>query len=126
MNTNQKGIKGLLQVMLDASNKGWHCYLPVDDFSPVDIILMNTAGKVLRLQVKYRSKMINKIAERYELSARSIINGSAIHINRDIIDGWALYLSDRDKVKYIPIDAMKNNTTMNINPDTDYGSLENL
>ena len=123
MNVNEKGNIGLIKVMADLYSKGYHCYTPFDDHSPVDLISMDDTGRVRRLQVKYRS--LNEKRNHYELSARSVVNGKTIPINRDLIDGWAVYLSNVDTVIYIPIDTMNGKGVHYIKPDivNQYGEV---
>lgn len=104
MNVNEKGHIGLLKVITDLYARGLHCYTPFDDYSPVDLIALDDNGKVTRIQVKYRSP--DKYG-RYEISARSVVNGKSKPINKNMIDRWAVYLSDKDKVVYLPVDLME-------------------
>jgi hypothetical protein len=64
---------------------------------------MDSDGKAYRLQVKYRSP---GRGDRYEISASSMVNGKGVAIKRNLIDCWAVYLSDIDKVVYMPISIM--------------------
>ena len=114
MNVNEKGNFGLMQVMLDLYNKGYHCFTPFDDFSPVDLIAMNNKGDIKRLQVKYRSLLPSKGT--YEIAARSMVNNTSKAIDRNLIDGWAIYLKEEQKVTYLPIDVMKNKGVHYIKP----------
>ncbi len=123
MNVNQKGNIGLIKVMADLYSKGYHCFTPFDDHSPVDLIAMDETGFCKRLQVKYRS--LDEKRQRYELSARSVVNGKVIPIDRTLIDGWAVYLADEDLVIYISIDLMEGKGVHYIKPGTakDYGGV---
>jgi hypothetical protein len=103
MNVNEKGNLGLIKVLADLYSKGYHCFTPFDDYSPVDCIAMNKGGKIFRIQIKYRSP--DKF-DRYELPARSVVNGKSIPINKDLIDCWAVYASDIDRVLYFPLSKM--------------------
>lgn len=123
MNVNEKGVRGLIKVIDDVSEKGHYCFPSFDDHSPVDLVVMNSGGELLRLQVKYREPIKNKCANRYEISARSIVNGKQVPIDRTMIDGWAVYLSDSKEVKYISIKFMENRKSLTINPSTDYGGI---
>ena len=123
MNVNEKGNIGLIKVMADLYSKGYHCFTPFDDHSPVDLISLDKTGQVCRLQVKYRS--LSEKRNHYELSARSVVNGKVIPIDRNLIDGWAIYLSDVDKVIYIPIDKMNGKGVHYIKPN-DVKDLETV
>ena len=115
MNVNEKGNVGLIKVMADLYSKGYHCFTPFDDHSPVDLISLDKTGQVKRLQVKYRS--LSEKRNRYELAARSVVNGKSIPLDRDLIDGWAVYLADADSVVYIPLDTMDGKGVHYIKPD---------
>lgn len=123
MNVNQKGNIGLIKVMSDLYDKGYHCFTPFDDHSPVDLISMDKNGVCKRLQVKYRS--LNAKKNTYEVSARSVVNGKTIPIDRTLIDGWAIYLSDEDKIIYMSVDFMDGKGVHYIKPNTykEYGAV---
>jgi hypothetical protein len=103
MNVNEKGNLGLIKVIGDLYSKGFTAFTPFDDYNPVDCIAVNGAGKSFRLQIKYRSP---GRGDRYEISASSMVNGKGVAIDRNLIDYWAVYLSDIDKVVYMSIDIM--------------------
>lgn len=114
MNVNQKGNAGLIKVMSDLYDKGYHCFTPFDDFSPVDLIAMDTQGNIKRLQVKYRSLLPSK--GRYEIAARSIVNRKSVKIDKTLIDGWAVYLEEDQRVTYLPVHIMENKNVHYIKP----------
>ena len=123
MNVNEKGNIGLIKVMADLYSKGYHCFTPFDDHSPVDLITLDSTGDVRRLQVKYRS--VSEKRKHYELSAKSVVNGKSIPINRNLIDGWAIYLADEDKVIYLSLNVMEGKGVHYIKPGTfeEYGGV---
>ena len=104
MNVNEKGNLGLIKVIGDLYSKGFTAFTPFDDYNPVDCIALDNNGKVFRLQVKYRSP---GRGDKYEIAASSVVNGKGVAINRNLIDCWAVYLSDIDKVVYMPVSVMK-------------------
>ena len=118
MNVNEKGNLGQLKVKLDLYSKGYHCFSPEDDFSPVDLICMNKTGRLVRLQIKYRSASDRK----YTLTAFSVVGGKKVPVNRDLIDHWAVYLADEDKVIYLPVSHLEGKTqcTLHQNKVQDY------
>lgn len=120
MNVNQKGNCGLIKVISDLYDKGYHCFIPFDDFSPVDLIAMDKIGNIKRLQVKYRSLLPSK--GRYEIAARSIVNGKSIKIDKNLIDGWAVYLQEEQKVTYLPVSIMESKDVHYIKP----GEIQNI
>ena len=103
MNVNAKGNLGLLKTLTDLYSKGLTCFTPFDDYSPVDCIAMNKEGKTFRIQVKYRSPDKHG---KYEVAARSVVNGQRTFIDRSLIDYWAVYMSDLDQVIYMPVSIM--------------------
>jgi hypothetical protein len=123
MNVNEKGNIGLIKVMADLYSKGYHCFTPFDDHSPVDLITLDETGNTRRLQVKYRS--LDKKRNHYELSARSVVNGKVIPIDRRLIDGWAVYLANEDKVVYLSLGIMEGKGCHHIKPGRyeEYGGV---
>ena len=115
MNVNQKGVKGLIKVIDNLQDRGYFSFPAFDDHSPVDIIALDQNGKTFRLQVKYKSD--------YELRTSSVVNGKRVEINRDMIDGWAIYLENEKKVVYLNKDVMLNRKYLKINIEKDYGEL---
>jgi hypothetical protein len=103
MNVNEKGNLGLIKVIGDLYSKGFTVFTPFDDYNPVDCIALDSEGKSFRLQIKYRSP---GRGDRYEIAASSVVNGKGVAINRNLIDCWAIYLSDIDRVVYMPISIM--------------------
>ena len=124
MNVNQKGVKGLIKVIDDLQDRGYYTFTAFDDHSPVDLIALSSDGVSKRLQVKYRQKDSRKLSERYEISAVSVVNGKKIPIDRSMIDGWAIYLSDSNKVVYIKKELLNDKIGLTIDPNKDYGELD--
>lgn len=124
MNVNQKGVKGLLKVIEDLHEKDFYTYIPFDDHSPIDLIAVNKKGKSYRLQIKYRHKDPRKTIERYDLRASSNVNGKRVPIDRNMIDGWAIYLADSKKVVYLDKSLLENKKCFSVDPDVDYGDIE--
>ena len=94
---NEKGHIGLIKVMADLSEKGYECFLPVHDYSAVDLIVIDELYQPIKLQVKYRKFDNNLI----EIPYTSVVNGKQVPINKDAIDGWAIYCPDTDTIAYI-------------------------
>jgi len=124
MNVNEKGVKGLIKVIDDLQEKGYYTFIPFDDHSPVDLVVIDRTGRVYRLQIKYRERAINKVSEKYELLASSVVCGKKVPINRDLIDGWGIYLANCKKVVYIHKGLMEGKTLHTIDPNVDYGDLK--
>lgn len=123
MNVNEKGVKGLLKVMDDLQDKGYYTFPAFDDHSPVDLIALSKEGKTYRLQVKYRTKDPRKKSEKYDVYASSVVAGKRIPIDRTLIDGWAVYLSESEKVVYINVKLFEGKNSLTIDPNKDYGEL---
>jgi hypothetical protein len=124
MNVNEKGVKGLLKVMDDLQEKGYYTFTAFDDHSPVDLIALSKDGKTYKLQVKYRTKDPRKLSEKYDIHASSVVNGKRVPIDRTLIDGWAVYLSDSKKVVYINVNLFKGRNSLTIDPQEKYGELD--
>lgn len=124
MNVNEKGVKGLLKVMDDLQEKGYYTFTAFDDHSPVDLIALSNEGKTYRLQVKYRTKDPRKLSEKYIVYASSVVNGKRVPIDRTMIDGWAVYLSDCKKVVYINVSFFEGKSSLTIDPEVNYGELD--
>lgn len=123
MNVNQKGVKGLIKVIDDLQDKGYFTFTAFDDHSPVDLIAMSPTGQTYRLQVKFRHRIARQKTEKYELTASSVVNGKKVFINKELIDGWAVYLADAGKVVYISKDQLGGKNGMLIDPMQEYGEL---
>lgn len=124
MNVNEKGVKGLLKVMDDLQDKGYYTFPAFDDHSPVDLIALGRNGQTYRLQVKYRKKDPRKVSEKYDLPTVSVVSGKKVPINRNLIDGWAVYLADCKKVVYIEKELLDGKNSLTIDPQKDYGELD--
>lgn len=118
MNTNQKGNRGQIEVLRDLYARGYHVFLPFDDYSAVDLIALSPEGKCVRLQVKYRSLESGA----YKLKTRSMVDGKAVEIDRTMINGWAVYLAELDRVVYIDVKALDGKKSLSIDPDEDYNT----
>lgn len=96
MNVNQKGTCALFEVMRDLHKLGYECFLPVHDYSAIDLIAFKNYT-CYKLQIKYREEYRNKI----EIPLSSVVNGKKIPIDLNKIDGWAIYCPNINKVVYI-------------------------
>lgn len=97
MNVNQKGTVGLIEVIRDLTKKGYECFTPMHDYSPVDLVVLNKSFQPIRLQVKYRETFRGTI----EVHFRSMVNGKSKTIDFNAIDGWAVYCPEVDSVVYV-------------------------
>lgn len=117
MNVNQKGVRGLIKVIDNLQDLGMYCFPAFDDHSPVDLIALSTNGTTYRLQVKYRGSDTT-------LSTTSVVNGKKVPIDRNLIDGWAVYLSEENRVVYISVKFMEDRKSHKIDTTKyNYGEL---
>ena len=124
MNVNQKGVKGLIKVIDDLQDKSYYTFTAFDDHSPIDLIAVDKFGQSYRLQVKYREKDPRKISEKYSINAFSVVSGKKIPIDRNMIDGWAVYLANINRVVYINKTLLEDKVCLVIDPNKDYGELD--
>ena len=116
MNVNQKGVKGLIKVIDDLQEMGFYTFPAFDDHSPVDLIALDKEGNTFRIQIKYRE-------DDYELRTSSVVNGKRVENDRNLIDGWAVYLANDKKVVYLHKSMMEGKKSKLLNAATDYGSI---
>lgn len=98
MNVNQKGTIGLTSVINDLTKNEYECFIPIHDYSAVDLITINKNNKIQRIQVKYRESNKRNVIE---INFKSVVNKKSIPIDFSKIDGWAVYCPEIEKVIYI-------------------------
>ena len=98
MNTNQKGQIGLACVIKDLTEIGCELFLPIHDYSDVDLIALIN-GCTFRIQVKYRTSKNGRVT----IPLYSVVNRRKIPIDRTMIDMWAVFCPEIETVLYIPI-----------------------
>lgn len=113
--------------MAKLHDDGYITFTPFCDYSPVDLIAMNSAGKIFRLQVKYRTRRIpsKTRSNSYVIESRSIVNGVHVPIDRNMIDGWAIYLADDDKIFFVSTKEFTGSSKNFSGNETCYDSLTN-
>lgn len=107
LTVNQKGMIAEAKILAHLQSLGFEVFLPFSDFSPIDMIVCNEHGEVKRLQVKYRSED-GRSKNRIIISMKTVVNGKARPVDRSLIDGYAVYSPDLDKIIYIPISLLPN------------------
>lgn len=115
MNVNEKGSIGLVEVIRDLTRKGYEIFVPLHDYSAIDVIAINKEFKIIKLQVKYRETYRGVI----EVHFRSMVNGKAVAIDFDAIDGWAVYCPEVDCVVYVnksDVDISKGGFSFRLSP----------
>jgi hypothetical protein len=113
MNVNEKGQIGLIETIRDLTKKGYECFLPMHDYSPIDLIVTDTNFNTYKIQVKYRTEFRNHI----EVGLHSVVNGKRIPVDLLAIDGWAIYCPEVDTVVYInkkEVDTTKRSLTFRL------------
>ena len=93
MNVNERGVKGLIKVIDDLQEKGYYTFIAFDDHSPIDLVAVDKNGRTFKLQVKFRSLDKSKEVQRYALPASSVVNRKRTHIDKSLLDGWAVPMS---------------------------------
>jgi len=103
-NVNQKGVIGLVKVTADLVTRGFEVFTPISDACPVDLIAANDAMTLRRIQVKYREPSARDHV--LFVSLDSVVNGRRVPINLSLLDGWAIYCPQTEKVYYVRRDAV--------------------
>ncbi len=109
--TKTKGDIGVGMVVSDLMLNDIGICLPLSEHLPFDLIAVSPAGKVCRLQVKYKSmrdggvkcKLTGSYADR---------NGSHIvYVDRSLFDAYAIYCPENNKIYYVRNDEIPENLT---------------
>ena len=114
INNNLKGTIGELRVSLELLNNGWEVFLPVSDFSPIDLIAYNNY-KTVRIQVKYRKLDTRGIIE---IPFSSVVNGKKVPIDKLNIDYTAVVSDDLPYIVYIPTELILDRKVISFRPST--------
>lgn len=115
MNVNEKGHIGLIETIRDLTLKGYECFTPIHDYSPIDLIVVDKMFNTFKLQVKYREEFRGIIEVRYS----SVVNGKSIKCDLTAIDGWAVFCPQIQKVVYVSkneVDLTKTSFAFRLNP----------
>jgi len=99
MNVNQKGFVGLTRTVAHLAELGYEVFLPAQDFSAADLVVINEQGMVKRLQVKYRAAKNGVVF----IPLHTVVNGKKVPIDRNRIDGWAVYVPVYEMILYVPV-----------------------
>lgn len=114
MNTNVKGVIGLTQVVADLANKELGIFLPIADTDVIDLIAVNAAGLVKRMQVKYRAKEATGCLV---VPVDTVINGKKRPIDRSKLDLFGVFCPDNNKVYYVPITCFDGKRSISLRLD---------
>lgn len=98
MNTNEKGNRGLANVILDVTNKGYFSFLPFTDTTNVDLIIGDEDMKLYRIQVKYSK--VDKTGV-IKVSTSNVVDRKRVPVKFDHIDLWGIYCPDTNEVYYV-------------------------
>lgn len=95
--TKDKGDLAVIKTMLDLTEKGFSCYLPVSEHMPVDLIVISQDNPhPIRIQVKYSSDGFIK-------SKTTWADKNGTHTKKyseNDFDYFAIYLPEIDRVIY--------------------------
>jgi hypothetical protein len=113
--TKDKGDLGVAMVICDMSRNGIDVYIPLSEHQPSDLIAVNSAGRMARVQVKYRSLTRTGVIE---VHFRSIYSDShGYHekpVDRSQFDCYAVYCPDNAKVYYIRNDEISTDKALTL------------
>jgi len=103
MNSNDKGNLGYAMVIADVMKKGFFVFTPLADTTSVDMVIGNSEMELKRVQVKYRTP--NEKGS-LEIHTSTVINGKRKATDLNIIDYWAIYCPNTEKVYYVSSEFM--------------------
>ena len=115
MNTNEKGNRGLGNVIADVINKGYFIFLPLTDTTIVDVIIADNKMNLFKTQVKYSS--VNKKGV-IKVSTSNVVDRKRVPVNISLIDLWAIYCPETNNVYYVPkkeLEGITNGMSLRIN-----------
>lgn len=110
MNSNDKGNKGLANVIADLVNKDYFVFLPIADTTEIDLIVSDQKLETKRVQVKYRKIINGKI----DIYTSSVVNGKRVPCDLKNTDIWAIYCPDNNNVYYIPSLFLKDKSSLTL------------
>ena len=115
MNTNEKGNRGLGNVIADVINKGYFIFLPLTDTTIVDVIIADNKMNLFKTQVKYSS--VNKKGV-IKVSTSNVVDRKRVPVDISLIDLWVIYCPETNNVYYVPkkeLEGMTNGMSLRIN-----------
>jgi hypothetical protein len=137
---NKRGTFGEISVIKDLTSKGYEVFSEVGSSSKIDLIIVDKNYKMHRIQVKTSYKVKNS-ATLY-LVKKCIVKKYNYTYSSDVIDIFALYVIDEDKILYISakeaLDSgrksrmnfyfgkTKNNQTKKVNNAEDYLDINKI
>ena len=139
--TKTKGDMGVGMVIADLMKNGIGICLPVSEHLPFDLVAVSPAGKVCRLQVKYKSMKAGGIGFNLRSSYADRNGTHIIFVNRSLFDAYAIYCPETNKVYYVRnqeipdklsaefklrIEASRNNQLAGVHMACDYEGANRL
>lgn len=116
MNTNEKGNRGLANVILDVINKEYFVFLPFTDTTHVDLIIADKKMKLYRVQVKYSG--VNKKGV-ITASVSNVVDRKRVLVDLSHVDLWAIFCPDTKEVYYVSTKELQGKTSamlLRVNP----------
>lgn len=107
MNVNQKGTTAEAKVLVKLIDMGYQVFMPFSDASVIDMVASDSNGILRRIQVKYRA-IEKRTQNRILIQMFSVVNGTKIDIDRSMVDGYAVYNPDFDRVYFLPMTILFN------------------
>jgi hypothetical protein len=124
MRPTDKGSIGVAAVISSLLSNGYEVFLPFDGASSVDLIVANEQMDLKRVQVKYRKLLSNNT---FLIPLQSVVNGKRVHIDRNKIDGYAIYCPEVKLVYYVSIRDFvgQSSLTLSLNTNNPTARLAN-
>ncbi len=112
--TKEKGDLAVAAVIADAAKSGVKACVPISEHLPFDLVMVNDAYVVKRVQVRYATLKNNRIALKlrrcYGWNGRS----RSVTLDRRTIDAFALYCRETDQAYYIRTDEIPSIATCEV------------
>ncbi len=114
MNSNDKGNIGYAMVIADVVKRGYFIFTPFADTTCVDMVIGNDKMELKRVQIKYRT--LNKNGS-VEIHTSTSINGRRKATDLNMIDYYAIYCPETNKIYYISTEFMFGRKTLALRID---------
>jgi len=105
--TKQKGNVGELLVAAELTKKGYYVFSELGDNAPIDLIAISEhdTKKIVRVQVKSTTSKNGTITVSLLKTTKSYVR----KYGENDFDLFAVYISDLDKIIYIPLSIVYKN-----------------
>jgi len=113
--TKDKGDLGVVMVICDMVRNDIDVYIPLSEHQPSDLIAVNREGRMVKVQVKYRSL---ESTGGFDIDLRGSYSDSKGNhhkpTDRTQFDCYAVYCPDNGKVYYIRNEEISNKTALKL------------